>query len=209
MIFTKKVKFHYFHEYNRNLFCITQMYNHIPGHGALTRKDLNVENVNNYIQRFSNKPHCFNNRTFFPRSYRLDNKTECDNFFRFINSEEYAKIKEKDAMPFITKVSYGSHRGHGLEMLDEPHEIRLRRKYENGSMCGEIVDNILAQRYISNPLLIEGHKFDFRIYMLIASTDPLIVYYHDGFLRLSLLKYDINSKEVWPIENITISSYFF
>lgn len=196
MIFTKKVKFHYYHEYNKNLFCITQMYNHIPGHGSLTRKDLNVENVNNYMQRFSNKPHCFNNRTFFPRSFRLDNETECSNFFNFINSEEYVKIKETEQMPFITKVSYGSHRGHGLEILDDFHEMRIRRKYENGKMCGQIVDNILAQRYISRPLLIDGHKFDFRIYMLIASTDPLIVYYHDGFLRLSLLKYDINSKEV-------------
>lgn len=102
-------------------------------------------------------------------------------------------------MPFITKVSYGSHRGHGLEILDDFHEKRIRRKYENGRMCGQIIDNVLAQRYISRPLLIDQHKFDFRIYMLIASTDPLIVYYHDGFLRMSLLKYDINSKEVKKI----------
>lgn len=65
----------------------------------------------------------------------------------------------------------------------------------NGKLCGEIIDNILVQKYIANPLLIDNHKFDFRIYMLIASTDPLIVYYHDGFLRMSLLKYDIDSKE--------------
>lgn len=35
-----------------------------------------------------------------------------------------------------------------------------------------------------------GHKFDFRIYMMVVSVDPLIVYYHDGFLRVSLFKYD-------------------
>ena len=126
----------------------------------------------------------------------LIDETECNSFFAFINSDEYKKIKEKESMPFITKVSYGSHRGHGLEILDEPHEYRLRRKYDNGAICNQAKDNILAQRYISRPLLIDQHKFDFRIYMLIASTDPLIVYYHDGFLRMSLLKYDINSKDV-------------
>jgi len=43
--------------------------------------------------------------------------------------------------------------------------------------------------------LIDGHKFDFRIYMLIASTDPLTLFYHDGFLRVSLLKFEKNSTE--------------
>ena len=54
---------------------------------------------------------------------------------------------------------------------------------------------MLVQQYITNPLLLDGHKFDFRIYMQIASTDPLTLYYHDGFLRVSLLNYDKNSKE--------------
>ena len=52
------------------------------------------------------------------------------------------------------------------------------------------------QRYISKPLLLDGHKFDFRIYMLIASTNPLQLFYHDGFLRVSLLQYDENSTVV-------------
>lgn len=51
----------------------------------------------------------------------------------------------------------------------------------------------MVQKYISNPNLINGHKYDFRVYLLIASTDPLIVYYHDGFLRVTILKFDRNS----------------
>lgn len=41
-----------------------------------------------------------------------------------------------------------------------------------------------------NPLLVEGRKFDFRVYLLIVSLDPYIVLYHDGFLRLSVIEYD-------------------
>lgn len=68
--------------------------------------------------------------------------------------------------------------------------------YSNGKLCGELPEATVMQRYIADPLLLEGHKFDFRIYMLIASTNPLIVYYHDGFLRLSLHFYSKNSTEV-------------
>lgn len=48
-------------------------------------------------------------------------------------------MREKDGIAsFMTKVSYGSHRANGLELLDDYFEQRLRRKYENGNLCGEI-----------------------------------------------------------------------
>jgi len=73
----------------------------------------------------------------------------------------------------------------------------MNGEYKNGSMCGKIKKPLIAQEYISNPLLLDlGNKFDFRIYMLIASTNPLIVYYHDGFIRASLDVYDKYSNDV-------------
>ncbi len=51
------------------------------------------------------------------------------------------------------------------------------------------------QYFVHNPLLLDGYKFDFRVYMLIASTNPWIVFYHDGFLRVSLQEYNVNSKD--------------
>ena len=51
------------------------------------------------------------------------------------------------------------------------------------------------QKYIENPLLVQGRKFDFRIYALWASLDPLIVFYHDGFTRMSFNEYDANSDD--------------
>lgn len=48
-------------------------------------------------------------------------------------------------------------------------------------------------RYIANPLLIEGRKFDIRCYMLIANMMPYLVLYHDGYIRLSMYLYDNDS----------------
>jgi hypothetical protein len=44
----------------------------------------------------------------------------------------------------------------------------------------------LAQRYVSDLLLLDGHKFDLRVYWVVASFAPPLVYYYDGTLRVSL-----------------------
>jgi tubulin polyglutamylase TTLL6/13 len=43
-----------------------------------------------------------------------------------------------------------------------------------------------VQRYLSKPYLIDGLKFDLRIYVLIASVDPLKIFvYHQGLARFA------------------------
>ena len=51
-------------------------------------------------------------------------------------------------------------------------------------------------RYIHNPLLLNGKKFDIRAYMLIASTVPFLVLFHKGYARLCMGDYDINNKDL-------------
>lgn len=54
-------------------------------------------------------------------------------------------------------------------------------------------DQIIVQRYVCHELDYQTHKFDLRIYFLVASTDPLVVYYHDGSLRVALAAYNDQS----------------
>ena len=47
------------------------------------------------------------------------------------------------------------------------------------------------QRYIHNPLLIGHKKFDLRIYVLVISHNPLVVYLNrSGFARFTHYRYN-------------------
>jgi tubulin polyglutamylase TTLL6/13 len=50
--------------------------------------------------------------------------------------------------------------------------IYLTRTYENVSSTEPLV----VQRYLTDPYLIEGLKFDLRVYIVVTSCDPLRVY---------------------------------
>jgi hypothetical protein len=62
--------------------------------------------------------------------------------------------------------------------------MRLRRKYANGKLCGEIIDDIIVQFRLPNQLVLQKHHLSVFAYVLVASTDPLIVYYQDGYVEM-------------------------
>lgn len=115
----------------------------------------------------------------------LDEK-ECLLFFNKISTEY------NNYPTYVMNSELGNNRGQGLEILDAVKQKVLQEKYQNGALCGKIFDNLLVQNYITNPLLIDKkNKFDFRIYMLVASVNPLIVFYHDGFISVSQEAYNV------------------
>lgn len=53
----------------------------------------------------------------------------------------------------------------------------------------------IVGKYINNPHLINGFKYDLRIYVLVTSYTPLKVYiYNEGLVRFATMKYSNDPK---------------
>jgi len=190
--------------------CLSQAYNEIPGRSSINRKDNVAKAVVRYAQEYETRPQCFNFTKFFPETWVLTNETQCNAFFNKFNSDQYLAEKEQKTIVYIRKVGSGSHQAAGVQPVNDEEEVLLRKQYKNGALCGQTDLNYIIQTYVYNPLLLNGHKFDFRVYMVVASTNPTIAYYHDGFLRVSLHPYDVNSNDKSVLlTNTALSSKIF
>jgi len=77
---------------------------------------------------------------------------------------------------FILKPE-ASCQGRGIFLINSYEEISPDERY-------------IAQKYIPNPYLIEGLKFDLRLYVLVYGCDPLRIFlYKDGLVRLATEQY--------------------
>ena len=70
------------------------------------------------------------------------------------------------------------------ENLSQGQGIFLTKKIE------DLPEHCVVQKYITEPLLIEGLKFDIRVYILITACDPMRLFIHkEGLVRLATHQY--------------------
>jgi len=92
----------------------------------------------------------------------------------------------------------GKSQGKGIFLFNKLSQISQWKKPPPRHSEGETtVESYIAQKYIDNPYLIGGKKFDIRLYALVVSYSPLIVYIHRiGFCRFSNHPYSLAKEDI-------------
>ena len=99
----------------------------------------------------------------------------------------------------------GRAQGKGIFLFDKLSQIS---EWKRGNMHKTkpdgtpLTETYVVQRYLENPLLIGGKKFDLRVYVFVLSYAPLRVYlYRSGFARFSGTRFSMRKQD---IDNINI-----
>ncbi|XP_071955271.1 probable tubulin polyglutamylase TTLL2 [Antedon mediterranea] len=148
-----------------------QQLNHFPRTTGITKKDMLARNMKRMRGVYGAS--IFN---FTPLAFILPN-----DYTKFV--AEYSKLLQSDSGNkefWICKPADLS-RGRGIFLFKDLSELA----YD----CSAVV-----QKYLSNPLLISGYKFDLRVYVVVLSFHPLVIYiYDEGIVRFSTEKFDLSS----------------
>lgn len=145
-----------------------QRINHYPDSRVLTRKDLLKKCIDRY-SRLSGYKYC-DQWSVMPITYVLPNE-----------SHEFQSLFDKCSTQheynyWISKPCNLS-RGRGIRLIHANQHI------------DHSVPQVI-QQYITAPLLLSGHKFDLRLYVLVTSFNPLECYmYQNGFARFATEPY--------------------
>ncbi|KAK3261880.1 putative tubulin polyglutamylase ttll1, partial [Cymbomonas tetramitiformis] len=165
-----------------------QIINHFPNHYELTRKDLMVKNLKRYRKEAEKEGGDVESLDFVPLTFTLpaDYSLFAEEFRRYPHTTWIMKPTAKA-------------QGKGIFLINKLTQVK---KWATGQQAGSVkgtAEAYVVSRYIDNPLLIGGRKFDLRLYVVVLSYRPLRVYLSSlGFARFCNVKY---SHELGDLDN--------
>ena len=172
-----------------------QRINHFRNGRELCRKDLLVKNLKRMKRNLQRDGQLEQARAydFMPLSFVLPRE-----YAMFV--EEFKRCGGVWIMKPI-----GSAQGRGIFLFSRLSEIsewrtdprHLQRDGGDRDSQRAEPEAYIVQRYIENPYLIGGKKFDIRLYVLVTSFSPLVAYmYRGGFARFSHTRYSSDPADI-------------
>eukprot|EP00250_Pteridium_aquilinum_P026751 c33533_g1_i1 orf=293-1114(+) len=91
----------------------------------------------------------------------------------------------------------GKAQGKGIFLFTKLAQISEWKKDHRWKSETPQVENYIVQKYIDNPYLVGGKKFDLRIYVLVISYAPLKAYlYRSGFARFTNTRFSMKKEDI-------------
>eukprot|EP00095_Tigriopus_kingsejongensis_P002212 maker-scaffold351_size199180-snap-gene-0.32 protein:Tk02212 transcript:maker-scaffold351_size199180-snap-gene-0.32-mRNA-1 annotation:"probable tubulin polyglutamylase ttll1 isoform x1" len=188
----------------RNLFAVEsgyrmndfQIINHFSNHFELTRKDLMVKNIKRYRRDLERDGHPLAEKNSQGRYLYLDFIPTT-----FILPADYnmfvEEFRKKTQSTWIMKPC-GKSQGAGIFLINKLSKLKKWSRESRTVFNPNLVkETYVLSRYIDNPLLMGGRKFDLRLYVLVTSFRPLKVYmFRQGFCRFCTVKYSDSTNEI-------------
>lgn len=175
--------------------CDGQLFNHVPGASAFCRKDYLQMYFLDYEKRYADigQEQCYSSIT--PKSFLLSQPDHCRRFLKVLETMMDKYNETSWPIEWITKSAL-RHKGYGIKLVDFELAHFFYTLYgADPASCDDIDkehQQMIIQKYINNPALIEGRKFDFRVFVFCLNADPLVVGWapNNGHTRLSDQIYD-------------------
>lgn len=146
-----------------------QRVNHFPGGSELTRKDCMSIHLNEMSKNFG-----ADHFDFVPETFVMPDQ-----------AEEFLKAYAQQGGLWIVKPNNAAC-GRGIYIFKNLVKSPL-----------SLADHAVVSRYIERPLLIQGLKFDLRIYVLVTQYEPLRAYvYREGLARFSSAPYSTDDEHL-------------
>uniref|UniRef100_A0A0V0JB61 Tubulin polyglutamylase TTLL4 n=1 Tax=Schistocephalus solidus TaxID=70667 RepID=A0A0V0JB61_SCHSO len=157
-----------------------QKINHFPGSFNIGRKDRLTVNLQRMKTRFGATEYNFYPPTFIlPREY-----SRLKEFWEEYSVEDQNSNGNRISAPRWILKPPACARGIGVYVVSKLSDVPSRKR-------------LIAQLYLADPFLINGNKFDLRVYVYVSCVDPLQLYIHKtGLVRFASQKYSKSPQNV-------------
>ena len=166
-----------------------QVLNHFPNFYELTRKDLMAKNIKKYKKQLLKEGKTVDHLDFLPLTYVLpqDMSVFIEEFKKYPNSLWILKPNNRC-------------QGQGITLLNKTSKVKkmnFNKKVTDNYQNINVNDVYVVSKYIDNPFLMGGKKFDMRIYCLVTTFHPLKAYlYQQGFCRFCNEKFSVDVSDI-------------
>ena len=175
IIYSYKHKKHYYKDLKP-----WQRFNHLPKEAAFNTKDEFQMYMSAYERNSGDKIWTL------PETYRLGDESDLAEFVRRLESGGGIYT------PWVLKKP-NVNQGRGITMLGgNSKELATvaQNVTEEMSEHPKEAPKYIIQKYVCRELTIQKRKFDFRVFWMVASLDPLVVLYHNGYVRIGNSEYN-------------------